>query len=148
MRQIANNTFFKWVEAEIAEGHSVQFRLKGLSMSPLIRNGKDIVVLRPCSKEELRPMDVVLFRHGNKHLLHRIIERQGDKLLIKGDGSFVAKERCTVDDVIGKVQAVVRPSGKMLSVDSMKWKLLSWLWQKAGVVRIPFLRYIYYRQQR
>ena len=147
MKQIPNSLFFAWAEAEIAEGRSVRFRLKGLSMSPLIRNGKDEVVLRPCSKDELRPMDVVLFRYGGRHLLHRIISRDGDSLVLMGDGSFVAKERCTVDDVAGKVQAVVRPSGKVLSVDGRKWKFLSWLWQRTGVLRIPILRLIYYRQR-
>ena len=32
MKCIPNDVFFAWVESEIAEGHSVRFRLKGQSM--------------------------------------------------------------------------------------------------------------------
>lgn len=45
MKIVANDTFFAWVEAEIAAGRPVRFRLKGNSMFPLLRNGKDVVVL-------------------------------------------------------------------------------------------------------
>ena len=55
MMQIPNDLFFAWVESEIADGRSVQFRLKGVSMFPLIRNGKDEVMLRPCSAETKVP---------------------------------------------------------------------------------------------
>ena len=143
MKQIPNDLFFSWVETEIAEGRSVRFRLKGVSMFPLIRNGKDEVVLRPCSAEELRPMDVVLFKYKGTHLLHRIIHRDGDRLLIQGDGSFVAQEQCTTDTVIGKVRAIVRPSGKVISVESWRWRFPSWIWRNLGVLRNPLLRILH-----
>ena len=140
MKQIPNDLFFAWVDTEIAAGRSVQFRLKGISMFPLIRNVKDEVLLRPCSTEELRPMDVVLFKYRGKHLLHRIIRREGNRLLIQGDGSYVAQEQCTTDAVIGKVQAIVRPSGKVLPVESWQWRFPSWVWRHLGVFRTPLLR--------
>jgi hypothetical protein len=144
MKQIPNDLFFAWVETEIAQGRTVQFRLKGVSMFPLIRGGKDDVVLRPSSAEELRPMDVVLFKYKGKHLLHRIIRREGDRLFIQGDGSYVAQEQCSVDAVIGKVQAIVRPSGKAVSVESWQWRLPSFVWRKLGVLRNPFLRILHW----
>ena len=140
MKQIPNNLFFAWVETEIAEGRAVRFRLKGDSMFPLIRNGRDEVVLYPCTKEELVPMDVVLFRYRGKHLLHRILQREGERLLLQGDGSFIAKEECTTNDVIGKVNLIIKPSGKMLSVNEREWRLASWLWQKTGIMRTILLR--------
>ena len=143
MKQIPNDLFFAWVESEIAEGRTVQFRLKGVSMFPLIRGGKDEIVLRPCSAEELRPMDVVLFKYAGKHLLHRILRREGNRLLIQGDGSYVAQEQCTTDAVIGKLQAIVRPSGRMVSVDSWQWRLPSFVWRNIGVCRNPLLRILH-----
>ena len=125
MKIIPNDTFFACVEAELAEGRPVRFRLKGNSMFPLLRNGKDVVVLGKCPAESLQPMDVVLFRYRGKHVLHRIICREGERLLIQGAGSIVGKEECTVDDVVGKVTSVHRPSGKTVSVESWQWKLPS-----------------------
>ena len=143
MKLIPNDLFFAWVESEIAKGRSAQFRLKGVSMYPLIRGDKDEVMLYPCSHNELRPMDVVLFKYKGRHLLHRIIRRDGDLLTIKGDGSFVATEVCNVNDVIGRVQAIIRPSGKVISVDNWKWKFLSLIWSKMGMLRNPILRLLH-----
>lgn len=144
MIQIPNDLFFSWVESEIAKGHSVQFRSKGVSMYPLIVGGRDEILLSPCSSKELAPMDVVLFKYRGKHILHRIIRREGHALTMQGDGAYVAKEECTVDDVIGKVQAIIRPSGKVISVDSWRWKVPSYLWSKMGRWRNPILRILHY----
>ena len=50
MKRIANECFFAWVESEIKSGRSVKFRVKGNSMMPLLRNGKDEVVVGPYDK--------------------------------------------------------------------------------------------------
>ena len=144
MKQIPNQLFFEWVEQEIAEGRSVRFRLVGHSMFPLIRNGKDEVLLTPCTDEELRPMDVVLFRYQGKHVLHRILRREGSRLILQGDGSLVAKELCNTADVVGKVSQIVHPSGMTVSVHHWSWRLSSFLWVKLGVLRRPIIR-IYHR---
>ena len=131
------------VEAEIAEGKAVRFRLKGNSMFPLLRNGKDEVILEKCFPENLRPMDVVLFRYRDGHVLHRILERKGGNLLLQGDGSIAAKEQCTIDDLVGKVTSVHRPSGRIVSVESWKWKFPSRLWRSMGYSRKWILRVAY-----
>lgn len=143
MKQISNDQFFAWVEQEIAQGHPVRFRLKGQSMFPLLRSGKDEVVLHPCTESELRPMDVVLFRYRAIHVLHRILRREGNRLLIRGDGAYVATEQCTTADVVGVVRQIVRPSGRSISVDSWRWRLPSRLWCSLGIFRTPFLRLLH-----
>ena len=127
-------------EAYFRSRYAVILRLKGNSMYPLLRNGKDVVVLEKCSFESLKPMDVVLFRYRGKHVLHRIIRREGECLLIQGDGSIVAKEECKVDDVVGKVVQICRSSGKVLSVDSWQWRIPSRLWRGLGFLRTWLLR--------
>ena len=140
MKKVANNVFFSWLEEEIAQGKPVRFRLKGNSMFPLLRNGKDEVILEKCFPENLKPMDVVLFRYRGGHVLHRIIQRTGNDMLIQGDGSIVAMEQCTVDDVVGKVTGICRPSGKVLSVDSWTWTFPSRLWRISNPLRVLLLR--------
>ena len=143
MKKVANNVFFSWLEEEIAQGKPVRFRLKGHSMFPLLRNGKDEVILEKCFPENLKPMDVVLFRYRGGHVLHRIIRREGERLLIQGDGSMVAKEECTVDDVVGKVVQICRPSGKEIPVGSWQWTIPSRVWRGLGFLRIWLLRVAY-----
>ena len=127
-------------EAYFRSRYAVILRLKGNSMFPLLRNGKDVVVLEKCPAESLQPMDVVLFRYRGKHVLHRIILRNGNDLLIQGDGSIVAKEQCTINDVVGKVTGICRPSGKILSVESWKWTLPSRLWRISNPLRVFMLK--------
>ena len=112
-------------------------------MFPLLKNGKDSVILENCSIDELKPMDVVLFRYRGSHVLHRIIKRTGDDLLIQGDGSIVAMEQCTVKDVVGRVTGVCRSSGKVLSVNNWKWTLPSRLWCCSNILRKFLLRVSY-----
>ena len=130
-------------EAYFRSRYAVILRLKGNSMYPLLRNGKDVVVLGKCPAESLQPMDVVLFRYRGKHVLHRIIRREGERLLIQGDGSIVAKEECTVDDVVGKVLRICRPSGKEIPVSSWQWTIPSRVWRGLGFLRIWLLRVAY-----
>ena len=143
MKKVSNDVFFAWVEEEIAQGKPVRFRLKGNSMFPLLRNMKDSVILEKCSMHDLKPMDVVLFRYRGTYVLHRIIQRTGDDLLIQGDGSIVAMEQCTVNDVVGKVTGICRPSGKIASVENWKWKLSSRLWRTSNSMRKFLLRVAY-----
>lgn len=143
MKRIPNDVFFAWVEAEVAEGHSVRFRLKGQSMFPLLRNERDEVVLYPSKENELQPMDVVLFRYQGRHVLHRILRREGERLYLQGDGSYVAKEECMVADVVGKVHEIIRPSGKVIPVDAWQWRLVSRLWRGLGIFRNPCLRVLH-----
>lgn len=144
MKTVSNELFFAWVEEELAAGNEVRIRVKGVSMLPLLRNEKDDVKLAPCPADELRPMDVVLFRYRGGHLLHRIIRREGDRLWIQGDGSFVAIEQCLTKDVIGKAIGIYRASDKMIPTDSWKWRWPSRLWRLSDPLRQIMLR-IYHR---
>ena len=112
-------------------------------MFPLIRNERDVVVLSPCVKEELQVMDVVLFRYRGNHVLHRILRKEDSTLYLQGDGSYVAKEQCEIGDVVGKVIQIVRPSGKIISVDGWRWRFTSKMWQCLGIGRRPVLRLLH-----
>lgn len=143
MKNIPNNLFFSWIESELSQGRSAQFRVKGNSMFPLLSNGKDSVVLCRCNAADLKPMDVVLFRYRGSYVLHRIISRDGEFLSIQGDGSYVAKETCTTDDVVGKVTAVVRKSGRRVSTNSWRWRIPSFIWRNTGIFRTTFLKILH-----
>ena len=74
---------------------------------------------------------------------YSIAVRQGVAAL-KGDGSFSTKESCTTGDVIARVEAVIRPSGKIIRVDEWKWKVPSWIWCKLGILKNPILQVMHF----
>ena len=76
---LANSEFFATVEDGIARGKNVTIIPKGNSMMPFIRSGKDSVILSPAG-DEIAVGDIVLFKLGGRHILHRIIHVEGDRL--------------------------------------------------------------------
>ena len=144
MKAIPNRLFFDYVAERLSDGDNVRLRLKGNSMFPLLRNNKDVVVLAPCTGEKLVPMDVVLFRYRGDYVLHRIVRREGDRLLMQGDGVYASYEQCMVGDVVGRVIAVCRPSGRVDSVDGWRWRITSRLWRVVEPLRRCVLKFLYY----
>ena len=135
-----NDQFFALVEKELEEGKTVKIRLKGSSMFPLLRSGRDSVILVKSPADSLKPMDVVLFKYCGNFILHRIIKKDAARLLLQGDGVISAIEQCTVDDVVGKVVKVCRSSGKTIRVDSKRWIFASRLWRCSKIIRVLWLK--------
>ncbi len=126
--KIANKLFFSEVERRLSEGESVCIRMKGHSMRPLLREAKDSVVISPCRGRKLQCGDVVLFRQHNTHILHRIVAIEGSRLLLAGDGNYRIHERCCMDDVLGIMVQVIRPSGRVIECHGNKWQTWSRRW--------------------
>lgn len=149
MKQIANDIFFQHVEQELSKGNPVLIPLKGTSMFPFIRNGKDKVLLSAVSPvTPLHKLDVVLFRYKGNHVLHRIISINGDTYTIQGDGIYASHETCTRLDIIAKAVEIHRLRSvadlRIISTRSFCWKLLSGLWHFFRPVR-RYLLYIFLR---
>ena len=77
---------------------------------------------------EMKDGDVVLFRCCGRHILHRIVRRDGERLTLAGDGNYRITEQCTTRDVAGIAVRVIRASGRVVSCDSPGWQLRSRLW--------------------
>ena len=87
----------------------------GTSMEPSFQAG-DLAVLRQSSRYKVG--DVAAYRSPDlgKVVLHRIVERQGDVLLFKGDNNdFVDRERITSADLMGRLALRVPRGGRVLS---------------------------------
>lgn len=125
---VENRLFFAQVEALLSEGEEVQLRIKGHSMRPLLRSDRDTVILVPYRGTALHVHDIVLFRHGGRHILHRIVAIDGERLTIEGDGNYRITEHATTDNVVGIARRIVRPDGRAIDCDSPRWRRLSRCW--------------------
>lgn len=103
---IANTAALKIIEEYINSGISVRLTVRGNSMSPLLLDGLDSVMLHPCIPTELKPQEIILFRYKGGFMLHRIIQieqavGQGQVVGIttKGD-AMTNTETITPEDVI------------------------------------------------
>ncbi|MDR0907717.1 MAG: S24/S26 family peptidase [Rikenellaceae bacterium] len=123
MKKIPNNIFFDEVTRLIEQGEAVTITVRGTSMTPFLRDGRDKVILTPFEDADLARGAVVLFRHKERHILHRIIRRRGNSLEIQGDALFTT-ETATVTDVVAVVKEIVRPSGRVIRNGSVCWRYM------------------------
>lgn len=88
---------------------------RGISMLPMIKTGRDVVVVAP-KKERLKRFDVALYRRGEAYVLHRVIEVLDDCYLIRGDNTYV-DEFVPEKDVIGVMTEYYRGRKNILATD-------------------------------
>ena len=124
-------------EDVIERDGAIIFPNKGSSMLPLIRQGKDLMVIEKLSgKPQL--FDAVLFKRANgQYVLHRIMRECDGGYFIIGDscseGEFVSEEQ-----IIGRLSAVIR-GGKRLDVSDFKCRCYVFLVRCCNPVRKPVL---------
>ena len=126
--ELRNDIFFAEVERMISEGQSVTIPVKGFSMRPMMRSEKERVILTAHSDNDIKQGAVMLFRHNGHHIMHRIITIDGNDITFAGDGNYRIREQATKDDIVAQVTAIIRPSGRVISLDSRRWKIYSTLW--------------------
>ena len=110
---LPNEVLLEEVAALLAEGRDVELMTKGTSMLPFIVGGRDSVILRKKACNSLQPGDIVLARRSpGNYVLHRIVAVNEEEVTLRGDGNVSGTETVSVKDILGKVIAVVGPSGK------------------------------------
>ena len=118
----------------VGEGVSVTFPVNGRSMLPFIVGGRESVILEKFNG--LKIGDVVLaWVDGNRYVIHRIIEMDGEKLTLMGDGNLMGVEHCSINDVKARAVAVVNARGCKRSLDLGPRKAAAKLWMFLKPVR-------------
>lgn len=100
-----------------AAGKCMPLTVRGDSMLPGIQNG-DAIAIQKCEMYELG--DVLVFWYEGELLVHRMVQKEVDSNLCKGDHSF-RLERVPTECIIGKVvccrgQALQQPSDALIQL--------------------------------
>ena len=138
--EVPNDILIYKIKEILDRGATATFRVRGYSMRIFLEHERDLVTLKSPNKEDLKVGDVVLAEDKPRHfVLHRIIARTSNNLVLKGDGNIRGIETCTTDDVIGVATHFYRKGRqKPDSVDGWKWKTYSKIW----LLLSPIRRYI------
>ena len=114
----------------------------GSSMLPLIRQGRDLLVIEK-AEGRLKKYDIPLYRRANgRYVLHRILKVRENDYVICGDNQVVKETGITDRCIIGVLTALVR-DGKEISLDSRKYRLYTHLWCDLFPVRAAILRFLH-----
>ena len=86
-------------------------------MLPLLRDG-DVVTVIPAAPVDIRVGDVICYESlPGRLMVHRVVARDGDHLLAKGD-AVGSVESVSPVELLGKITAVER-SGRLTRLDTL-----------------------------
>lgn len=112
------------IEEKINLGGEAVINPGGISMLPLIKAGRDSVVLvKP--QGILKKYDVALYRRKNgQFVLHRVVGVLDDTYIMCGDNQFLHEEDIPHSAILALMTTVVR-NGKRISVNNFLYKIYS-----------------------
>lgn len=107
-KQISLNQAFLLIEEKLQNGGEVTFKPRGISMLPLLRQGKDSVTISPVTNA-LKKKDTIFYRRPNgQFVLHRIVGKNDDGYILCGDNQDVKEYGVKPEYIIGVLTAVKR----------------------------------------
>lgn len=125
-KQVTLDELMPLIREQLAGGQSVTFFPHGISMLPLLREGRDSVTLS-APPEKLKKYDIPLYqRKDGQYVLHRVI-KVGDTYTCMGDNQFVREEGVQHEQVIAVCTAISR-DGKRMSVNSASLRFYATCW--------------------
>lgn len=114
-------------------GQSVTFAPRGISMQPMLKQGRDSVTLSPVSGP-LKKYDLPLYRmDSGKFILHRIVS-VGESYTCRGDNTYFDEQGIRHDQVIAVVSSFTR-RGRKISVQAPLYRLYCRVWVAAYPLR-------------
>ena len=115
------------IEESVKNGKSVNFMPKGISMLPMLVQGRDSVVLSPVTGR-LKKYDIPLYRReSGAYVLHRIVKIRGDTYTCIGDNQYKTEPGVSHESVLAVVSEFTR-NGKTKSVKSFSYRAYCRIW--------------------
>ena len=76
------------------------YKVKTGSMEDGIHTGDYILI---CKQSDYKIGDIVTYEKNGYHVTHRIIKKNGNKVITKGDANNTPDEEISLDDIVGRV---------------------------------------------
>jgi hypothetical protein len=132
-------------EEELARSGKLVYTNVGVSMMPLLREGRDVMLIEACDESMLHCYDAVLFkRHGvsgrGAYVLHRILKvLPGGKYWIVGD-NCITGEVVDGKDILGILTQVQRGGKKIIRNTDFSYRMYVFFWCRPYHLRFFILR--------
>jgi L-rhamnose isomerase len=113
-----SSTFGILAEELIVAGSGFRFRARGLSMLPAIRDD-EIVHVAPVESGGIKMGDILLFRHNGQFKAHRMMRKDGEFFVTRGDTGKQIDGRIHRGQVLGRVTAKeCGTTGRLVRLDT------------------------------
>lgn len=132
-RTVQLNEVIPLMREQLAVGQTVKFYPTGNSMLPMLKPGRDSVLLSPVP-ERLHKGDLPLYQRENgQYVLHRVIAA-GETYTCCGDNLVALETDVKHSQMIALVTAFTR-NGKTVSVNALSYRVYWRLWMIGRPVR-------------
>ena len=123
VKEITLSEMLPLIEEKINLGGSVVFKPQGVSMLPLIRPGKDSVIISRCTLP-LNKYDLPLYRRKDgSFVIHRVVGfGKRDTYIMCGDNQYEKEYGIKDEDIIGLVTGIQR-GDRLIRVSSLLYKI-------------------------
>ena len=113
-------------EEELEQNGTLVFPNRGTSMMPLLRENRDLMVIEKRGPERLNKYDAVLYKRGERYVMHRILKVREEDYWIVGDHCRVG-ESVKDEQILGVLKQVVR-DGKVIRTTDPGYRIYVHLW--------------------
>ena len=122
------------VRETVAAGQKVRYLpFRGVSMLPMLRQGRDAVELAPLP-DRLKKYDLPVYQlPSGKYVMHRVVDVKDDHYICNGD-NLVEMERVYPHQMIALVSAFTR-DGKRVEIDGPRYRAYCRFWCAVRPVR-------------
>ena len=129
-------------EEVLARNGRLVYTNVGDSMLPLIREGRDLLVIEP-PRGRLKQYDIPLYRRDSgQYVLHRVLEVREDGYVLCWDNRWSKEYDVTDRQIIGVLTGLVR-DGKERRLAGWKYRLYVFFWCRLFPLRAFFLKVRY-----
>lgn len=137
-RMIPEEELLPLLRERLAAGQTIRYLpFRGVSMLPMLRQGKDAVELAPLP-ERLKKYDLPVYQYpSGKVVMHRVVDVKDDHYVCLGDNTY-EYEHIRPEQLIGVVSAFKRGE-KRINVDAPGYRLYCRVWVALFSLR-KFLR--------
>ena len=126
-------------EELLAEKGSIIYTNVGYSMMPLLRQKKDIIEIQKKKDARCKKYDVVLYKRGDRYILHRILKVLPNGYIIAGDHNTYLEKDVTDEMILGIMTRVVR-NGKDITPNNLLYKIYVHLWSDFYPIKVFLIK--------
>ncbi len=131
-----NNQYRQWIDQLLAQGHTVQVPVHGMSMFPILMPG-DKVQIKQVTFDQMKPGQVLIFECGGQWIAHRLIKKdpQTGCLITRGDARLHNDEQVAAISVKGIITKVIKTRSPLAwSINTRIDRFLVWTGPVTGRV--------------
>ena len=111
----------------LEQNETLTYTNVGVSMLPLLRQGKDLFTVQRKGPERCRAGDVVLYRRPpDRYVLHCVVEVRPEDYVILGDNCITKETGIRDEDILGVMTGFVR-GGRRHSIREPGYRLYTFL---------------------